>query len=86
MLHVQNVSHGFGERQILDNATFRMKKGEHIGLIGANGAGKTTIFNLLTSVYQPTRGSILLKGIDTKGMSTAKIKAAAKPSFCRKDA
>jgi len=37
MLHVQNVSHGFGERQILDNATFRMKKGEHIGLVGANG-------------------------------------------------
>ena len=42
MLNVQNVTHGFGERQILDNASFRMKKGEHIGLVGANGEGKTT--------------------------------------------
>ena len=48
MLNVQNVTHGFGERQILDNASFRMKKGEHIGLVGANGEGKTTFLNIIT--------------------------------------
>ena len=43
---------------------------EIAGLIGPNGAGKTTIFNLLTNVYTPTRGSILLDGVDTRGLKT----------------
>jgi ATPase subunit of ABC transporter with duplicated ATPase domains len=50
MLTVTNVSHGFGERQILDNASFRMKKGEHIGLIGANGEGKTSTAGFLSGL------------------------------------
>ncbi|MBQ7006508.1 MAG: ABC-F family ATP-binding cassette domain-containing protein, partial [Oscillospiraceae bacterium] len=58
MLHVQNVSHGFGERQILDNATFRMKKGEHIGLVGANGEGKTTFLNIITRKQPADEGTI----------------------------
>lgn len=37
LLTVENVTHGFGARQILENASFRLLKGEHIGLIGANG-------------------------------------------------
>ena len=40
LLTVENVTHGFGARQILENASFRLLKGEHIGLIGANGGGK----------------------------------------------
>ena len=58
MLNVQNVSHGFGERQILDNASFRMKKGEHIGLVGANGEGKSTFLNIITGVTQPDEGTV----------------------------
>lgn len=58
MLNVQNVSHGFGERQILDNASFRMKKGEHIGLVGANGEGKSTFLNIITGVRQPDEGTV----------------------------
>ena len=59
MLTVTNVSHGFGERQILDNASFRMKKGEHIGLIGANGEGKTTFLNIITGKEPADEGSIV---------------------------
>ena len=42
ILDVSNVSHGYGSRAILENASFRLLKGEHIGLVGANGEGKTT--------------------------------------------
>ncbi|MEG1932242.1 MAG: zinc ABC transporter ATP-binding protein, partial [Pygmaiobacter sp.] len=42
ILTVENVTHGFGGRQILENASLRLLKGEHIGLVGANGEGKTT--------------------------------------------
>ncbi len=42
VLTVSNVTHGFGARQILDDASFRLLKGEHVGLIGANGEGKST--------------------------------------------
>ena len=43
VLTVSNVTHGFGARQILDDASFRLLKGEHVGLIGANGEGKVYI-------------------------------------------
>ncbi len=58
MLNVQNVTHGYGERQILDNASFRMRKGEHIGLVGANGEGKTTFLNIITGVIPADEGTV----------------------------
>ena len=58
MLNVQNVTHGYGERQILDNASFRMKRGEHIGLVGANGEGKTTFLNIITGVTPADEGTV----------------------------
>ena len=47
-----------------------------MGLLGQNGAGKTTVFNLLTKVYQPTKGTILLDGKDTHGMNTMQVNKA----------
>lgn len=58
VLVVENVSHGFGGRQILENASFRLNKGEHVGLVGANGEGKTTFLNIITGELMPDQGSV----------------------------
>ena len=58
LLSATNVSHGFGDRQILKNATFRLLKGEHIGLVGANGEGKSTFINILLGNLTPDEGKI----------------------------
>ncbi|MEG0824810.1 MAG: ABC-F family ATP-binding cassette domain-containing protein [Oscillospiraceae bacterium] len=58
ILIVSHVSHGFGGRQILKDASFRLLKGEHIGLVGANGEGKTTFLDILTGKRTPDEGDI----------------------------
>ena len=58
LLTVENVTHGFGARQILEDASFRLLKGEHIGLIGANGEGKSTFLNIITGKIMPDSGNI----------------------------
>src|SRR5512138_323813 len=58
ILTVENVSHGFGARKILENVSFRLLKGEHVGLIGANGEGKTTFLNIITGTLMPDEGNI----------------------------
>ena len=55
LLNVTNVSHSFGGRIILKNASFRLLKGEHIGLVGANGEGKSTFINILMGFQQMER-------------------------------
>lgn len=58
ILSVSNVSHSFGDRVIFENMSFRMLKGEHIGLVGANGEGKSTFFGLITGKIGPDSGKI----------------------------
>jgi ATPase subunit of ABC transporter with duplicated ATPase domains len=58
VLTVENVSHGFGARAILENASFRLLKGEHVGLIGANGEGKSTFLNIITGQITPDEGKV----------------------------
>ena len=58
VLTVTNVTHGFGARQILDDASFRLLKGEHVGLIGANGEGKSTFLNIITGHLMPDEGKV----------------------------
>ena len=58
ILNVENLSHGFGDRAIFHNVSFRLLKGEHIGLIGANGEGKSTFMNIITGKLQPDEGKI----------------------------
>lgn len=58
LLTVEKVTHGFGARQILEDASFRLLKGEHIGLIGANGEGKSTFLNIITGKIMPDAGTI----------------------------
>ncbi len=58
ILNVENLSHGFGDRAIFENVSFRLLKGEHIGLIGANGEGKSTFMNIITGKLMPDEGKI----------------------------
>ena len=58
ILNVKNLTHGFGDRAIFDNVSFRLLKGEHIGLIGANGEGKSTFMNIITGKLTPDEGTV----------------------------
>ena len=60
MLVVENVSHGFGARTILENVSFRLRKGEHIALVGANGEGKSTLFKILTRELSQDDGEVFI--------------------------
>jgi ATP-binding cassette, subfamily B, bacterial len=64
----QNISFAYPgtQRLILDKLNFRLEPGERIALIGQNGQGKTTIVKLMTRLYDPTGGRILLDGIDLR--------------------
>ena len=73
ILNVEHLSHGFGDRAIFQDVSFRLLKGEHIGLIGANGEGKSTFMSIITGKKCPCRilGSAYRteKGNDCKGDS-----------------
>lgn len=58
ILNVVNLSHGFGDRAIFNNVSFRLLKGEHIGLVGANGEGKSTFMNIVTGKLMPDDGKV----------------------------
>ena len=58
ILNVEHLSHGFGDRAIFQDVSFRLLKGEHIGLIGANGEGKSTFMNIITGNLMPDEGKI----------------------------
>ena len=58
ILNVEHLSHGFGDRAIFQDVSFRMLAGEHIGLIGANGEGKSTFMSIITGTLMPDEGKI----------------------------
>lgn len=58
ILNVEGLSHGFGDRAIFKDVSFRLLKGEHIGLFGANGEGKSTFMNIVTGKLQPDEGKV----------------------------
>ena len=58
ILNVEHLTHGFGDRAIFNHVSFRLLKGEHIGLMGANGEGKSTFMNIITGKLQPDEGKV----------------------------
>ncbi|HZK85625.1 MAG TPA: ABC-F family ATP-binding cassette domain-containing protein [Desulfosporosinus sp.] len=58
ILTVESVSHGFGGRRILEDVSFRLLKGEHVGLVGANGEGKSTFLDIITGKLIPDKGKV----------------------------
>ncbi len=58
ILTVENMSHSFGDRILFRNVSFRLLKGEHIGLVGANGEGKSTFMKIITNEILVDEGTI----------------------------
>lgn len=58
ILNVEKLSHGFGDRAIFTDVSFRLLKGEHVGFVGANGEGKSTFMNIITGKLMPDEGKI----------------------------
>ena len=59
-----NVSLSYGNRLILDNINFKINEGQIFGMLGPNGVGKSTIFNLITGLIKPVNGKIKINDVD----------------------
>jgi len=64
LISLENISLSFGKRKILDNVSFRINRGQILGMLGPNGVGKSTIFNLITGLIKPDYGKIKFDGVD----------------------
>lgn len=74
MIKFENVRFGYNEERItIENLSFHIHKGDFIALIGANGAGKSTISRLCNGLLTPLSGKVLVDGLDTKEIPTSKI-------------
>lgn len=73
LLSIENLSTGYGKAQVLKNVSLDMEKGEIIALIGANGAGKTTILRCIIGVIKPWEGSIKFNNQDIGTLRTYEI-------------
>ena len=62
IISLENISLSFGNRKILDNVSFQINHGQILGMLGPNGVGKSTIFNLITGLIRPDYGKIFFKG------------------------
>ena len=63
IVSLKNISLSYGKRQILDDISFSINKGEILGMLGSNGVGKSSIFNLITGLVKPSYGSIYLNNV-----------------------
>jgi branched-chain amino acid transport system ATP-binding protein len=73
LLSIQNMTHYFGGLKAVSEFSFDVPEGVIYGLIGPNGSGKTTTFNLITGIYTPTQGKILFQGKEIVGKKPYKI-------------
>ena len=73
LLRTENVSEVFGGLKAVTDINIHLDRGELVGLIGPTGAGKTTAFNMLTGVYQPTTGTITFEGESSVGLKPYQV-------------
>ena len=85
ILKLDKVSLSFGDRQILEDINFEINKGEIFGMLGPNGVGKSTIFNLITGLISPEKGSIFIGGENVNDfpifLRTTKFKIGYVPQY-----
>jgi len=85
IIEFKNVSLSYGNRLILDNINFKINEGQIFGMLGPNGVGKSTIFNLITGLITPKHGKILINGQDATQypvyLRTKKFKVGYVPQY-----
>ena len=85
ILEFKNISLSYGNRLILDNINFKINEGQIFGMLGPNGVGKSTIFNLITGLISPKYGKILINGHDATDfpiyLRTKKFKVGYVPQY-----
>ena len=69
IIKLENISLSFKNRNILDNISFNLNQGQILGLLGPNGVGKSTIFNIITGLLKPNHGSVIIGGENVKAES-----------------
>lgn len=67
ILKAEKISKSFGENKVLRDVSLTLNEGEIVSLLGVSGCGKTTLFNILSGIYQPDSGQVLLSGQDITG-------------------
>ena len=82
LIALKKISLSYGQRQILDNINFEVNQGQILGLLGPNGVGKSTIFNLITGLIKPAYGSILFNGTDATKYPIYERTKKFKIGFC----
>lgn len=65
MIRAENINFGYGKKQVLENISFEIKKGEIFGVIGPNGSGKTTLMKILSHYLKDYSGKVFLDGVET---------------------
>ena len=68
MLRIENLTKDFGGLRAVNHCSFEMPEGMIFGLIGPNGSGKTTVFNLITGFFPPTTGRVSFKDQEITGL------------------
>ena len=85
IIEFNDVSLSYGNRLILDNLNFKINEGQIFGMLGPNGVGKSTIFNLITGLIQPNNGKIKITGDDVTNypiyFRTKKFKIGYVPQY-----
>ena len=85
LIEFENVSLSYGKRLILDNVSFKINEGQIFGMLGPNGVGKSTIFNLITGLIKPKHGKIFINGEDATNfpiyLRTKKFKVGYVPQY-----
>ena len=85
IIEFENISLAYGNRLILDNINFRINEGQIFGMLGPNGVGKSTIFNLITGLISPGSGRIKISGEDVTNypvyLRTKKFKVGYVPQY-----
>ena len=82
IIEFENVSLAYGNRLILDNISFKVNEGISFGMLGPNGVGKSTIFNLITGLITPKNGKIKIAGEDVTNYPIYLRTKKFKTSFC----